>query len=120
MRKVLGVIAGIVAAFVIVICVDFTALSIEPAPAMRPGAEATAAWLAKAPLAALAVIILGMVSWRLGRRLCRAAPLVMAGLGMDRRFGHPRQCPARRLPPAASLVDADRRDRRAVARRLAG
>ena len=58
MRKVLAVIAGIVAAFVIVICVDLLALLFHPAPPMRPGPEATAAWLADAPITALAVIVL--------------------------------------------------------------
>lgn len=66
MRKVLAVIAGIIAAFVIMVCVDLLALTFHPAPAMRPGPHATAAWLANAPFPALAVIVLAWLLAALG------------------------------------------------------
>ena len=66
MRKVLAVIVGIIAAFVIVVCVDLLALVFHAAPAMRPGPEATAVWLADAPLPALAVIVLAWFLATLG------------------------------------------------------
>lgn len=66
MRKVLGIVAGIIVAFVIVVGVDLLAVLIHPAPAMRPGTEATAVWVGNAPLAALAVIALAWLLAPLG------------------------------------------------------
>jgi len=66
-RKILGSVVGIVVAFAIMIGVDLGAMQLHAPPTgIAPGPEATAAWLANAPVVALAIIVLAWFLAALG------------------------------------------------------